>query len=72
MSGDQVWGGYTAVPTVEDAVACFRELLNIPGPRTSAIHERLPKLRGHNLACWCKVDARWCHADVLLELANAP
>lgn len=28
-------------------------------------------LRGHDLACWC---ARHdpCHADVLLELANAP
>lgn len=30
----------------------------------------LPKLRGCNLACFCKPgDA--CHADVLLELANA-
>lgn len=28
-------------------------------------------LRGKNLACWCKPgDA--CHADVLLEIANAP
>lgn len=27
-------------------------------------------LRGKNLACWCAVGA-WCHADVLLELANA-
>ena len=26
-------------------------------------------LRGKNLACWCKVGA-WCHADVLLEIAN--
>lgn len=29
----------------------------------------LPKLRGKNLACWCKPDAP-CHADVLLELAS--
>lgn len=28
-------------------------------------------LRGRDLACWCKVDAKWCHADVLLEVANA-
>lgn len=28
-------------------------------------------LRGKNLACWCKPGAA-CHADVLLELANAP
>lgn len=29
-------------------------------------------LRGKNLACWCALDAEHCHADVLLELANAP
>jgi hypothetical protein len=28
------------------------------------------ELRGKNLACWCKPDQP-CHADVLLELANA-
>jgi hypothetical protein len=27
------------------------------------------KLRGKNLACWCKPGAH-CHADVLLEIAN--
>ena len=27
-------------------------------------------LRGKNLCCWCRLD-RTCHADVLLELANA-
>lgn len=29
------------------------------------------KIRGKNLACWCP---SWkpCHADILLELANAP
>jgi hypothetical protein len=31
---------------------------------------RLPELRGKNLACWCALDQP-CHADVLLELANA-
>jgi hypothetical protein len=28
-------------------------------------------LRGKDLACWCSLDQP-CHADVLLELANAP
>lgn len=28
-------------------------------------------LRGKNLACWCQLDQP-CHADVLLEMANAP
>lgn len=30
----------------------------------------LDELRGHDLACWCSL-ATPCHADVLLELANA-
>lgn len=30
----------------------------------------LPTLRGSDLACWCRTD-RACHADVLLEIANA-
>jgi hypothetical protein len=28
------------------------------------------KLRGKDLACWCRLDQS-CHADVLLELANS-
>lgn len=45
-------------------------------PRISAglapsLDEVQAELRGKNLACWCALDAP-CHADVLLELANAP
>ncbi len=29
------------------------------------------QLRGKDLMCWCALD-KPCHADVLLELANAP
>lgn len=36
-------------------------------PTEGAVYE----LRGKNLACWCRLDQP-CHADVLLELANAP
>lgn len=32
---------------------------------------RLHELRGKNLCCWCPLDQP-CHADVLLEIANAP
>ena len=45
--------------------------------RRRNILDRLPKLRGHDLACWCAIgndfygDPIRCHADVLLELANA-
>lgn len=35
-----------------------------------AMRERLPTLRGRNLACWC-APGKPCHADVLLEAANA-
>lgn len=33
----------------------------------SILHE----LRGKDLACWCRLGEP-CHADVLIELANAP
>lgn len=36
----------------------------------SEVLEKLPTLRGKNLACWCPAGARYCHADILLELAN--
>lgn len=34
------------------------------------ILDRLHELRGHDLVCWCPLDSP-CHADVLLELADA-
>lgn len=38
--------------------------------RRRHVLDMLPRLAGHNLACWCKPGAP-CHADVLLEMANA-
>ena len=55
---------FVCVPTVEDAVECYREYL-----KRDDIDLDPAELRGKNLACWCKLDAP-CHADVLLELAN--
>jgi len=60
--------GYVAVPTVDDAVECFRLFLN---ERPDLVEEAQQSLRGKNLACWCRLDQP-CHADVLLELANRP
>ncbi len=37
---------------------------------TGEVQPDLAPLRGQNLACWCKPGTP-CHADVLLELANA-
>lgn len=60
-------GEYIAVPTIEDAVDCYRLFLGLkPEVKAAAIKE----LRGKNLACWCKAGTS-CHADVLLEIANA-
>ncbi len=65
--------GYLAVPSVEDAIACFRAMMTLPadpGQRAHEMRAHLHELRGHNLACWCKMGAP-CHADVLLQLASA-
>lgn len=54
------------------AVKAFRTLMetNLRLAPVATIAE-LDLLRGKNLACWCKPGTP-CHADVLLELANAP
>lgn len=33
------------------------------------MREKIGFLRGHDLACWCRLDQP-CHGDVLLQLAN--
>lgn len=43
----------------------------VPGyPAPPTLADIISALRGKNLACWCPLDQP-CHADVLLELANA-
>lgn len=60
---------FTPVDRAE-AVAMFRVYVQrkvwTHGMTEHARHE----LAGHDLACWCPLSAP-CHADVLLELANA-
>jgi hypothetical protein len=53
---------------VEDAVEFFRKMMAISSERTAAA---ISELRGKDLACFCKIGDP-CHADVLLEIANAP
>lgn len=57
--GEAPWGREPF--TAETAIAAFRAW----APTNLA----LEKLRGKNLACWCKPNDP-CHADVLLEIAN--
>jgi len=47
----------------------FRE--HLAQPEQTALRAAIrAELRGRNLACWCPLDEP-CHADVLLEIANA-
>jgi len=67
-----VGGGCHDFEKIEDssaAVKCFREMLAFVDRNYPADEEIVAKLRGKNLACWCKLDQP-CHADVLLEIAN--
>jgi hypothetical protein len=57
------------VMTAEHAVALFRRALLAELLSSDKSVDVLMKLRGKNLACWCK-PGEPCHADVLLELAN--
>ena len=53
------------IATRDDAVHLYRtRIVGAPAGRDYA------ELRGHDLACWCPLDGP-CHADVLLERANA-
>lgn len=61
------WLGRT-VATTQEAVDCYRALQWPEAHHKAWARE---KLRGKNLACWCPLDQP-CHADVLLEIANAP
>lgn len=69
--------GDLGVPDAAAAVAKFRAL--VTNETLCLQHDRFFQftggrvefyLRGRNLACWCPVGSP-CHADVLLEIANA-
>jgi len=70
------WGNPFKVPDDPAmAVLCFtfwidriQDYPNKPQPPSKS--EVQDALRGKNLACWCKPGA-WCHADILLDVANA-
>ncbi|WP_019342926.1 DUF4326 domain-containing protein [Mycolicibacterium conceptionense] len=56
---------------IEHAVDLFRTYCNVERrDYPDEFAKWLTPLRGHDLACWCSLDAP-CHADVLLEIANA-
>lgn len=75
--------GETGIPDAAEAVRRFRAAVlgfasngsfcppqAHPDSHIGRIVAKAAELRGRDLACWCPLD-RPCHADVLLELANA-
>lgn len=66
------WGNPFTVANYgrEKAVQMFRDYIGHPNSPHGFEFEEIEQLRGKNLACWCREDQP-CHADVLLEYANA-
>lgn len=62
-------GRYVAMPDVDAAVAAYRRWLQDDPDGRRVAQEAKIALRGHHLACWCRLDSP-CHAQVLLELVN--
>lgn len=57
----------TPVATVQESVDIFKDWAS---DSLFGIGRHVPELSGKDLACWCRLDQP-CHADALLELANA-
>ena len=69
--GSPNWGNPFRIGVDGDAQQCvdkFRSMWMKHDAETR--RAMLAPLRGKSLACWCRAGAP-CHADVLLELANA-
>lgn len=64
-------GGLRTATLFDERLRCIEGKRALIHRRDMIRREVLPHLRGRSLACWCRLDQP-CHADVLLELANAP
>jgi hypothetical protein len=64
------WGNPFRGPRAS-AVAAYRQWITGPAPIATRLRrDARIELRGAPLCCWCPLDQP-CHADVLLEVANA-
>lgn len=83
LASDDIVETYIRWATRDEVVELFRLTLfdPTPGMRLAypsrsghfmkvTVDDIVRELHGHDLACWCPLDEP-CHADVLLELANA-
>ena len=69
------WGnphkvGYGVYQALSPAIAVRRYRMYLRGFGTPILEEIRAELQGKDLMCWCPLDQP-CHADVLLEIANA-
>jgi hypothetical protein len=64
---DAHWCFKTKADAASRAVELYRYTLNAFEPDA----DFWQGIKGHDLACWCPLDQP-CHADILLEIANAP
>lgn len=69
------WGPLDRKPIDnEGAVGFFEAMLKDEEFRAHAgypsVDQIRAELRGKNLACYCEESEKWCHADVLLRVAN--
>jgi len=67
--GDNSPNNYNVIINSEHAVELFKCYCDAK-EEVGTLNEWLSPLKGKNLACYCPLD-KPCHADVLLELANA-
>ncbi len=64
--GHMTGGCYYAVPTLEDALACYQEYLE---KRPDLKRDAVEELAGKDLACFCR-EGEPCHGDILISVAN--
>jgi hypothetical protein len=69
FEGPAMWFTDTKGEATKLAVDAYRAWLHKPAQRRLR-DKAVLALRGKDLACWCPLEQP-CHADVLLELANA-
>ena len=56
------------VDSSEASIALYKQWLKTAAGKAIASAARR-ELKGHNLACWCRIGSP-CHGDVLLKIAN--
>jgi hypothetical protein len=64
------WGNPYKVSPEQDAATCVAKFREYIEARPEWIAAARIHLKRKDLACWCKIGAP-CHADVLLQIANA-